>query len=53
MNTTNNVQPDSENNDFNGVKLFIQMEYCEGDTLEDFIQRPRKPDRNQNYAIMS
>ena len=35
------------------VKLFTQMEQCEGYTLEDFIKGRKKPDRKQNYDIIS
>jgi serine/threonine protein kinase len=45
--------PVVENKNNLSVKLFTQMEYCEGYTLEDFIKERKKPDRNQNYDIMS
>jgi serine/threonine protein kinase len=53
MDTMSFFKPVPVNNDFLCVNLFTQMEYCDYDTLEDFIKMRSKPDRKQNYDIMS
>jgi len=37
--------PVVENKNNLNVRLFTQMEYCEGYTLEDFIKERKRPDR--------
>ncbi len=37
--------------DFFSVNLYIQMEYCSGDNLFNYIEKRGKPDRKENFEI--
>ncbi len=52
MNTISNLEPNFSKKIY-GFNLYIQMEYSKSTKLGDFIKGRQKPDRNQNYDIMS
>jgi len=47
------VKLDSDNTEYLSVNLYIQMEYCAGDTLQKMIEDRKKNNRTQNYNIIS
>jgi len=47
------VKLDSDNTEYLSVNLYIQMEYCAGDTLHKMIEDRKKNNRTQNYNIIS
>ena len=45
------VKLTDEEKEFLSLSLFIQMEYCTGENLSEFIERRQKNDRQENLHI--